>query len=180
MSENNENQEGAGSAPPIDPAQLEYLRQRLESEQNLPLGVLAGAVASLVGAALWAGITVATGYQIGFMAIGVGFLVGFAVRVAGKGISAPFGVLGAALALVGCLVGNLLAVSAIVAQSEGVPFWSVVAQLDPELIQRLMVAFFSPMDLLFYAIAVYEGYRLAFRQIKAQEWERMLSGGASA
>ena len=48
---------------------------------NLPPGVVAGLGAAIVGAAIWAAITAATDYQIGFMAIGVGFLAGFAVRL---------------------------------------------------------------------------------------------------
>lgn len=170
--------EAQGEAPGLDPAQLAYLQQRLESEQNLPLGALAGAAASLVGAGLWAAITVATGYQIGFMAIGVGFLVGYAIRSLGKGVTSVFGVVGAVLSLVGCALGNLAAVTALVAREQGVGLLTALPQLTPQMAQQLMVTFFSPMDLLFYAIAVYEGYRLSFRQIRPEELERMLSGGA--
>ncbi len=173
--ESQEEQQG----PELDPAQLAYVQQRLEAEQNLVVGAAAGLAASLVGAGAWAGITVATGYQIGFMAIGVGLLVGFAVRAAGKGVSSVFGIVGAVLSLIGCALGNLLAVTAIVAQSEGVAFLEALGQLNPALAQQLMVAFFSPMDLVFYGIAVYEGYRLSFRQLTGEELEGMLGGGAT-
>lgn len=163
----------------IDPVQLEHLHRQLLSEQNLAFGVVAGLVASLIGAAAWAITTYASGYQIGFMAIGIGFLVGYAIRATGKGISSVFGVAGAALSLLGCALGNLLAVTAIVADSEGVAFATAVSQLTPALAQELMVAFFSPMDVVFYAIAAYEGYKLSFRQIAGEELQRRLgvSGG---
>ena len=161
----------------LDPAQMAFLQQKLDAEQNLGMALGAGLVSSLAGAGLWAGITVATGYQIGFMAIGVGFLVGFAVRAAGKGVSSVFGVVGAVFALVGCALGNLLAVAAIVGQNEGVPFLDVLTQLDFALIQELMVATFSPMDLLFYGFAIYEGYRLSFREITPEDVDAALSGG---
>ncbi len=132
-----------------------------------------------MGAGVWAGVTVVSGYQIGFMAIGIGFLVGFAVRSLGKGITSTFGVLGAALSLLGCALGNLLAVTALVAREQGVAFLDAVSQLSPSLIQELMVAFFSPMDLLFYAIALYYGYKLAFRQLTEEDLQRMLSGSAA-
>ena len=46
---------------------------------------------------------------------------------------------------------------------------------------ELMVATFSPMDLVFYGIAVWEGWRVSFRQVTPEELERMLTGsGASA
>ena len=32
-----------------------------------------------------------------------------------------------------------------------------------------MVATFSPMDLLFYGIAVYEGYKFSFRQVGPED-----------
>jgi len=166
------------TGPQPDPAQLLYLRQQLESEQNLPLAVVAGLAASLAGAAAWAAVTVLAGYQIGFMAIGIGFLVGYAVRAAGKGISSVYGVIGAVFSLVGCALGNLLAVTALVARSEGLEFFSLLSQLTPELIMQLMVTTFSPMDVLFYAIALYYGYRLAFRQLGPEELQQMLSGGA--
>lgn len=163
----------------LDPSQIQYLRQRLESEQNLLLALVGGLAAALLGAGVWAGITVVSEYQIGFMAIGIGFLVGFAVRSLGKGITSMFGVLGAALSLFGCALGNLLAVTAIVARQQGVAFLDALSQLDPDLIQQLMVAFFGPIDLLFYAIALYYGYKLSFRQVTETDLQRMLSGGAA-
>ena len=120
-----------------------------------------------------------TGYQIGFMAIGIGFLVGFCVRALGKGITNVFGIISAALSLLGCALGNLLTVTAMVATQEDIPFISMIGQLNPSVIQDLMVAFFSPMDLLFYGIAVYYGYKLAFRQLANQDLNQMLSGGAA-
>ena len=161
----------------LDPAQAQYLRDRLQSQENLPLAVGSGLVAALAGAAVWGGITVATEYQIGFMAVGIGFVVGYAVRIAGQGISTPFGVVGAVFSLVGCALGNLLAVTAFVAANEEMPFLDVLVQLDLALIQELMIATFSPMDLLFYAIAIYYGYKLSFRQLTGKQLEGMLTGG---
>src|SRR5262245_66169208 len=80
----------------------------VEVAENLPLGFMAGLLAAAVGAGLWALITIFVGFQIGWMAVGVGFLVGWAVRVAGKGRHRAFGIMGALLALSGCAVGNLL------------------------------------------------------------------------
>lgn len=131
-------------------------------DSNMSLALIGGVVAALVGAALWAVITVTTGYQIGFMAIGVGFLVGFTVGHLGKGTTAAYGILGAALSLAGCLIGNVLAMAGFVAKSEGVPFFTVLSQLNVAAIPSLLVDTFSPIDLLFYAIAVYEGYKLSF------------------
>ena len=63
------------------------------------MALVAGGASSLVGAIIWAAVTVATEYQIGWMAVGVGALVGFTVRLAGKGIEKIYGYIDAGLAL---------------------------------------------------------------------------------
>ena len=73
-------------ADTLTPEQIDLALQRLRSDQNFTSGALLGLVASVVGAAVWAVVTIATEYQIGFMAIGVGYLVGIAVRIGGKGL----------------------------------------------------------------------------------------------
>ena len=64
-------------------------REKLLAEENLPKAVLFGVLACIAGAVAWALISISTGYQMGYMAIGVGFLVGFAMRQ-GNGETAAF------------------------------------------------------------------------------------------
>lgn len=166
------------SLPPAVPPAVEYdlekaaaFKANLESQQNLPLAMIAGFVAALIGAALWAAVTVATKYQIGWLAVGVGFLVGIAVRKAGRGLTKPFGIVGAICALFGCALGNLLSVCGFLATEESMPFVQVLFSVlvHPRIAAEIMVATFSPMDLLFYGIAIYEGYKFSFREITAEE-----------
>lgn len=164
------------TAVEIDPMRLAGAVERLRGEQSLFGGALAGTAAALGGAAVWAAITAATGYQIGWMAIGIGFLVGFAVRLVGKGIDKVFGVLGASLAFAGCVAGNLLTGCWYLAQSTGADLVDVLADLTPSLAARILEATFSPMDLLFYGFAVYEGYRLAFRQVTEEDLKDPFEG----
>jgi hypothetical protein len=150
--------------PQLDPEKLEALAARLRSEQNLGLGLAAGILGMIVGAVVWAGVTIASGYQLGLMAIAVGALVGVLVRVAGKGMDRPFGVVGGALALIGCGLGNLLAVLGLTAKGFNLSYSELFGALDVALVADMMKASFSGMDLLFYALAVYTGYRLSFRR----------------
>ena len=133
----------------------------IEVVENLPMGFMAGLVAAVIGAGLWALVTIVTGFQIGWMAVGVGFLVGWAVRVAGKGTHRAFGIMGALLALGGCAVGNLLTIVVIAARHFEIPLLAVFSRLTPDVVVKVMEAMFSPMDLLFYGIAIYEGYRFS-------------------
>jgi hypothetical protein len=153
------------AAPQLTNDQVQKALGRLRRDQSLGGALGAGAVASLVGAVVWAVVTDVTGYQIGFMAIGVGFLVGYGVRMAGKGIDKTFGFLGAGLALVGCVVGNALAMLGLVAEQENLSYGALWSQIDLPTMVNLMVVTFSPMDLLFYGIAIYEGYKLSFRRL---------------
>ena len=133
------------------------------------MGTLAGVGAACLGAVVWAIITALTSYQIGFMAIGVGFLVGYAVQYFGKGIDKQFGVAGALLSLFGCLAGNLLTVCIVVSQQESVPLTQILQSLTPDIAISLLVDTFSPMDVLFYGIAIYYGYRYSFRKLTTEE-----------
>jgi hypothetical protein len=151
--------------PPVDPlAQAERL-DRLKREQRFGGAVLAGSVAALLGAIVWAAITVATKYQIGWMAVGIGALVGITMRKVGRGVEARFGVVAAALALLGCLLGNLFAAVGMVASTGEESFFSLLARVDFDVAKEILAATFSPMDLLFYGIAVMEAFKFAFDRV---------------
>lgn len=167
------------SGPTFDDAQLNYALEQIRGEQSLMMGTLAGMLAALAGAVAWALITALTKFQIGWMAIGVGFLVGIAIRKFGNGIDKSFGVVGALLALLGCVLGNLLAVCGIIAIDQEIGIFDVLSMLNLAAVQELMVATFNPMDLVFYAIAVYQAYRLSFRQLTQQDLAARISGQAN-
>ncbi len=181
MNEENTRPEEEESEPEheMDPALLEMAMERLRSEQNFGAAVLAGLAAAVVGAVAWAAITAVTGYQIGYMAVGVGFIVGSAVRVVGKGVDRVFGIAGALLALLGCLLGNLFTVCYFVSVAVEMGILEVLTMLDPAIVIDMLVTTFSPMDLLFYGIAVYEGYRLPFRQLTEEELSGILRGSGA-
>jgi hypothetical protein len=82
-----------------------------------PLVKAAGAalLGALIGAGIWAGITYATNREVGFIAWGIGGLVGLAVRYAAQESEGPkFGVLAAGVAILAIVAGKFLAVSLLV------------------------------------------------------------------
>ncbi len=171
-----QNEQQVAQHDSIDNAMREAAMERFRSEQNLLLGIVAGASAALVGALIWSAITVATGYQIGWMAIGVGFLVGFAVRAAGKGLSVVYGVIGAVLALAGCLAGNMFSIVHWVAEANQDTYSAVLGYLDSTAMIDLMKESFSPIDLLFYGFAIFEGFKISIRTIGADELAKAIKG----
>ncbi|MFD7612694.1 hypothetical protein [Streptomyces sp. NPDC059828] len=86
---------------------------------NVALGLLAALVAALVAAAAYGGIAGGIEREIGYAAIGVGFLVGFAAaKVGGRNPVLP--VVSAALSLGAVYLGQLLAIAIILSKTSGV------------------------------------------------------------
>lgn len=160
----------------VDSLKLRQFRETIKSNQNLPMGIVGGGLAALIGSLAWGGITFATGYQIGWMAVGVGFLVGFAVRLTGKGIDQIFGIVGAILALIGCMLGNVFATCIAVSNQEAMPLMEVIGLLNFRVMADILTASFHPMDLLFYGLAVYEGYKFSFRRLTREELAKLVTG----
>jgi len=152
---------------------LRRLIAQRKAAQNIGLGILGGAVGAAIGAAIWAAITSATHYQIGWMAVGVGFLAGFGVRIFGKGIDRIFGYVGALMAFAGCVAGNLLTVMLVVSSQGHIPLGTIASRLTPDLAWRMLTADFSLIDLLFYGLAIFAGYRYAFQRITPAELEAL-------
>lgn len=137
--------------------------QQVDTDANLIMGLIGGTIAMLVSAILWGVITYFTQYQIGYMAIGVGFLVGVAVRFFGRGHAIIFGLSSAALSLVGCVLGNLLFFAGAIAREEGASFLEVLVFLlfTPAAVIEVFAVTFEIIDVLFYGIAAVVGFRVA-------------------
>lgn len=130
-----------------------------ENRENMLVGGAAGLAAALVGAAVWAAITYYTNYQIGFMAIGVGYLVGLSMQKTGHGSSTAFGVLAAVLAVSGCILGNLFSSCSFLADSLEMPLSELLLSLTPPLAFEILKEGASIMDALFYFFAVSVAFR---------------------
>lgn len=130
---------------------------------HVVLAILAGIVAAAVGALIWMGITIVTGYHIGYVALGVGALVGLTVRYVGNGTSVVFGIIGAVLTLIGCLGGEILTAIQL-STTQQHDFFSALATTD---LNQLVTNIFDRMDplmYLIYAIGIFEGFKFSIRK----------------
>jgi len=143
--------------------------ENLKLEQNIGLGIIGGSFGGLLGAGIWAAITYFTEYQIGWLAVGVGFLVGFGVRKLGRGIDKNFGAAGGIIALISVLLGNFLASIAFLAKILEVGYLDMLLNFNYALTFELLMETFTVIDLVFYGIAIYYGYQSSFRKINRQE-----------
>lgn len=80
-----------------------------------PAEILGALVGAVIGAAIWGGIAAATGFEIGYVAWGIGGLVGFGARYAG-GRGQTCGIVCAVLALLSIFGGKMFAVQIVLGQ----------------------------------------------------------------
>lgn len=132
--------------------------------EDLFLGFLAGAVAAFLGALMWLGISIATGLHAGYVApLGVGALVGLAIRIAGSGRGMIFGILGVIFTLIGCLGGEVLTALQLSTTPQH-DFYNMLTTVDLAQLVVTIYRHIEPIVYLIYAIGVYEGYKLSMRK----------------
>lgn len=142
---------------------------QIQADQDFVRAVPAAVGAAILGALLWAAFGYFTGMSLGLVAILIGVLVGYAVRHVGKGVDARFGYLGAACSALGWALGTWLCDVALLAKQVDRPIMDVLGNVGAAGSLNLAVQASDAMDLLFLAIAVWEGYRFSFRYRKSAE-----------
>lgn len=155
----------------MDPGRKEYVMGIIRSEQRPGLGFIMGLLAAVAGAVVWAAISAATRHQIGWAAIGLGFLVGIAVRLGGKGIDKIYGVMGAFLALLGCILGNFFTILAITNIDNGISVARLMELMSFQLFIEIMKESFQPFDILFYILAITTGYSTSIRKLTEKDFQ---------
>lgn len=130
-------------------------------QENFALAVPVGIAAAGAGALVWAAFVYVTNYELGLIAIAIGALVGLAIRKVGNGFDPKFSILGAACAGCGAALGIVLSDLAFLAKEAGRPMLDVASAVGPGELLSLAVRNGDPIDLLFLAIAVYEGWKLS-------------------
>lgn len=143
--------------------QIDSAVKKVTTGENYWLAILLGAAFGIIGAQIWFGVVVITEYQIGLVAIGVGWLVGLGVFLgSGKKKSRKLQIIAVVIAFLSIILGEYLIANYYLVESligEGVlegfsllnPFEVVVVvfRLIPE----------NPLTVLFWAIAIWFAYR---------------------
>ncbi|MER5971647.1 hypothetical protein ABT112_18250 [Streptomyces sp. NPDC002055] len=124
------------------------------------LAIVAGAAAMLIGAGVYGGIFKAfDGTQIGYLAVGVGALVGAVLgKVGGRHPVLP--VVGAVLGLVGVYCGQLFGFALVISDiGQGSVVDVLTQHLD--LLSQAWKKSLEPIDALFFALAGFAGFSTA-------------------
>lgn len=100
-----------GAVPPPSP----FVTASTPAGGNITLGLVVAVVVALVTAGIYGAIVGATEYEIGYAAVGVGFLIGFAAgKVGGSNPALP--VVSAILSLGAVYLGQLIGIATIGAE----------------------------------------------------------------
>jgi len=109
-------------------------------------GCLLGGIGAFVGAGIWSAAAMASGYEIGWIAWGVGGLAGFGMA---KGYGQPTQLAGAAAAALA--IGGIFLAKVFI----------LVFVLDVDVTGDTIIAMFGVIDAVFILLAVVTAYRLA-------------------
>jgi hypothetical protein len=130
---------------------------------NLLVAAAGGLVGALVGAIVWAGVAIATNFEVGYIAVLVGFLAGLGVKIGARTQrGALLQYLAAGLAVVGLLAAKyMLFVHVMVnlGHEKGVDisyFDGRILSVFPEALGQMVSAF----DALFLILALMAAYRV--------------------
>jgi hypothetical protein len=134
------------------------------------VSVAVGLVAAIVAGCVAGAITGLSNYQIGFVAVGIGVIVGFAMARTATPTRA-LAPIAAALAIAGCLVGDLVADMIFAGKAEEVPFSTVLSATfkHPTLARDLFKAGFEPTTLLFWGIAAFAAFSFVRKAVAELE-----------
>lgn len=133
---------------------------------NMALAVVLGGIAALIAGVAWYLLTVSTGYQIGYVAIGVGFIIGHAVIWgSGKKRGPSLQIMSAAITVLTLLVSQYFIVlyyarKYLLEHRAEFPGyngqWFLISPFNSEVIKSM----FSPIGLLIWGIGIYFAYSL--------------------
>lgn len=139
------------------------LAAQVPGGKNLLVAAAGGLAGALVGAAVWTGVAIATNFEVGYIAVLVGFLAGLGVKMGARTQRGPLlQYLAAGLAVVGLFAAKymLFAYTVVhVGQEQGVDisyFDGRLLSLFPEALGEMLSAF----DALFLVLALMAAYRV--------------------
>lgn len=145
------------------------LAGQLLSEQDFRKAFFAGLLVMIAITTVWVAMAASAGTLMGYMAMALGAGVGYTIRFVGKGIQARYTVLAMALALAGCVAGNIMAPILIESIDHQLAAREVLGVISARVIVDFVFAGLGLIDLIFWIIAVSAAGYLARRRLTRQE-----------
>ncbi len=153
-------------APATDLSTAAATPPRPASMSDILGGFLAGLVAAVLASAVWYGVVAVSHFQVGIVAIAVGFLVGQGVVLgARRRGSIALVAISVVLTLLALVVSEYLIIAHFVGQELGIQVELLqppdfVASVVAESVQA------DPLTLVFWAIALFQAFVIPFRLVR--------------
>jgi hypothetical protein len=144
------------------------VREEEFSGDVLVPALLGGLIAAVIGGAVWGGIVIWTGYEIGYVAWGVGLLCGMGVVMLSQGKRGmPLQLIAVVSSVLGILIGKYMAffdaVKAVVIQDQGAEAAEAMSMFSLGGIQFFaenITSLASGFDALWMVLAVYTAWSI--------------------
>ena len=141
--------------------------EEFSGEVLLP-ALLGGFIAAVLGGAIWGGIAIWTGFEIGYVAWGVGLLCGLGVVMMSQGKrGAPLQIIAVVASVLGILIGKYMSffdiVKGVVAEEKGTEAVESMSMFSMEMAQFFgenLTAMSSGFDALWIVLAVYTAWSI--------------------
>ena len=141
--------------------------EEFSGEVLLP-ALLGGLIAAVLSGAIWGGIAIWTGYEVGYVAIGVGFLCGLGVTMLSKGKRGmPLQMIAIMASVLGIVVGKYITffdifkgVMATETGAEAVSWMSMFSMGMIKFFTANIASMAGGFDLLWIALAVYTAWSI--------------------
>jgi hypothetical protein len=143
---------------PVEPASYPTSGVGRFGQPNLAAGVVAGLLAGVVGAILWGGFTALTHFRIGYLALGIGVLVGYAIVRVGQVRTVAVGVTAAVITLVACAAGDTGSIYFQAAHDLHTSVGNLLSVSNPFTVLREDLQH-NAFGLIFFAIAAWAAFR---------------------
>jgi len=130
----------------------------------MALAVAGGLAAALLGAVIWAAITVITNMEVGYVVVGIAFMVGWAVKTFGRGSETAYGIVGALCTIFGIVAGKVFTLVWLVASANSLPIIDVVSKMDWSKAANVIGTNLGPIDFIFAALALSLGFKYSKRK----------------
>jgi hypothetical protein len=137
-----------------------YLTEQESHHGHFVLAVLAALTMAFIGALVWVGVTLITGWHPGLLALVIAVMVGVSVRVSGRGSHFIFGVIGVVFTLLSCLVGEI-GVSLQLATTPWFDLYGVLMHVDLISLTSATINQISTVMMVIYGVSAYIAYTLS-------------------
>ncbi|MDX1599907.1 MAG: hypothetical protein R3191_00175 [Anaerolineales bacterium] len=145
----------------------EAAEQEVLTPGSVAKAFIGAGIAVIVGGVVWGLIVLATGYEIGFMAVGIGILAGLSVNLISGKRGRPLQVIAVLAAVGGIVIGKYFTFFSILkdvlGQEVGLEAAASVSMFSPSVIATFfssLPSVASPYDILWVVLAVLAAWRL--------------------